>query len=138
MHRTARLSWGIFVLRLGLGLFLALWAVDKLMAPDHAVARFSHFYITDITPSIAMIIGGLELVLSLLIILGMSKTWTYGLGLILFLIFTLSTYRELINPFGANYLYLTTIPILFAFFALFLLRDFDTKLSLGKKKSIFR
>ncbi len=137
MQRNAKLLWALFLLRLGLGLFLLLWGLDKIIAPEIAVMVFSRFYYVDIGISAAMLIGALEIVLSLLMILGFYRTITYGLGLLVHTISTLSTLRELLSPFGPNHLFIAGIPILFAFLTLFLLRDFDTLWTLGKRKSLF-
>jgi putative oxidoreductase len=137
VRRNASLLWGLLILRLGLGGFLALWSIDKFVSPSLTVDIFSRFYFLDLNPSLVMLIGAGELVLSLLIILGMYKTTSYALGLLVQAISTLSIYKELLSPFGKNHLFISSIPILFAFVALFLLRNFDTKWTLGKKKSIF-
>jgi len=135
--KNASLLWGLFFLRFGLGLCLALWAVDKFIAPEQTVKLFQTFYRVTISPSLAIMAGALELVLGLLIIFGMYKTITYGAGLLIYTISTIMIYSQLITPFGNNHLVLDAIPLVFAFFALFLLREFDTKLSLGRRKSLF-
>ena len=84
-----------------------------------------------------MMLGACELALSLFLILGFYKTITYGLGLMLHALTTLAGYRELLSPFGQHQFFVASIPILFAFIVLFLLRDFDTLWTLGKKKSLF-
>lgn len=135
--KKVKLLWGILFLRLGLGFFLALWAINKLIAPNDTVLLFKNYYFIDITTSMATLLGGFQLVLSLFIILGLYKTLSYGAGFLLQIISTLSLFHLLTEPFGKNYFVISFIPILFSFFALFLLREFDTKLCLGKKKSIF-
>lgn len=137
VQKNPHLLWGLLLLRLGLGIFLAMQSIDKIVAPEIAINTFSEFYFLDINTSIVMIIGGIELALSLLIILGMYKTITYGLGLLIHIIWMVATYEQLLSPFGKNHLFITSIPIFFAFLALFFMREFDTKLSLGKKKSLF-
>lgn len=127
----------LFLLRFGLGAFLLLWGVDKLVAPDKTVGIFSHFYKVPITEYGAQLVGWAEILLSLAIILGVWKTYSYGLGLLLHAVSTLSSYRQLLSPFGQNHLFIAAIPILFAFIALFLLRDQDTLWACrpGKRKA---
>lgn len=84
-----------------------------------------------------MLIGALELVLSLLIMLGMYKDLTYAFGAIIQIISTLSTFKEIINPFNNNIIYTANIPILCAFIALFLLRKADNRWTLSKKPKMF-
>lgn len=137
VRKNAINLWGLFLLRLGLGIFLIMWSIDKFVAPDITLIMFSHFYFMDINVSMALMIGAVELVLSLFFIFGVYKTITYGLGLLIHFIATAATYEQLLHPFGKNHLFIANIPVLFAFLALFLLREFDTKLTFGKKKSIF-
>ena len=137
MQKNANIMWGLFLLRIGLGGYLVLWAIDKFVAPDMAIKIFSSFYSLEINTSIAIMIGSLELVLGLLVIFGAYKTVTYGLGLLVQMVTTLYSYQQLLSPFAENHSFIATIPIFLAFIALFMLRRFDTKLSLGKKKSIF-
>jgi putative oxidoreductase len=137
MQKHTSLIWGLFCLRIGLGLFLALWAVNKLVAAELSVDMFSRLYFININTSVVMILGAIELVLSLLLILGMNKTVTYGLGLLIHTASTIAHIQFLTAPFGKNQLFIATIPILFAFIALFLMRHLDTKWILGRKKSLF-
>ena len=80
---ATRLSIAVFILRVGLGGFLFLWSLDKLVAPEGAVAIYQFFYHVSITTGIAYVIGALELLLSLVIMAGFLKTYSYGLGLLL-------------------------------------------------------
>jgi hypothetical protein len=137
MLKNARLSRGLFLLRFGLGVFLLMWGLDKIIAPEIALITFQHFYFIELSSSVIMILGAIQLVLSLLIIFGFHKTYTYGAGLLVQAISTGAAYRELLSPFGENHFFIATIPILFAFLALFILRDFDTIWTLGRKKSLF-
>lgn len=125
------------MLRLGLGAFLLMSSVDKFISPTSALSSFAQLFNLTLSPSLIMVIGACELVLSLLIIFGFYKTVTYGLGLILHVVTTATSYQKILSPFGENHLVIASIPILFAFIVLFLLRDFDTLWTLGKKKSLF-
>ncbi|PIN76113.1 hypothetical protein COV18_00675 [Candidatus Woesearchaeota archaeon CG10_big_fil_rev_8_21_14_0_10_37_12] len=126
---------GLFVLRLGLGVFLLLWAIDKLVASDKTVKIFEMFYKLPIGGSVPYIIGGLELILALAIIIGLWKRFSYGIGLLLHFISTASTWKQLLNPFGQNHLFIAALPVLAGFIALYLLRDEDTWLAVSKKKN---
>ena len=90
---TSRLSIALFILRVGLGAFLLLWSIDKLVAPEGAVAIFQFFYHLGITTKTAYVVGTLELLLSLAIIAGFLKTYSYGLALLFHAITTLATYQ---------------------------------------------
>lgn len=122
---TDRVSAALFTLRIGLGAFLLLWSIDKLVAPEGMVAIYQYFYHLGITNEIAYVVGTLELLLSLAIIAGFLKTYSYGLGLLLHAITTVAVYRQLLNPFGGNHLFIATLPVLAGFIALFIMRHQD-------------
>ncbi|HQU16730.1 MAG: hypothetical protein B7Z66_11470 [Chromatiales bacterium 21-64-14] len=132
MDKDTALPIALLALRAGLGIFLVLWSIDKLAQPETTIKVFAHFYGTDITLTAARVIGSLELMLSVALTAGLWKTWTYGTGLLLHSISTLSSYHKLLSPFGQNHLFIAGIPVLAAFFALFLLRHEDTLLSGGR------
>jgi putative oxidoreductase len=133
MEVGKRTAVGLFILRVGLGIFLLLWSIDKLVVPAGTVRVFSNFYHLTISATVAPVVGVLELLLSILILGGLWKKWTYGLGMILHAISTISTYNQLLDPFGKNHLFIAAIPVLGAFIALFLMRDEDTLWVAGKK-----
>ena len=120
----------LFILRLGLGAFLLLFGIDKLVAPATTVEVFAQFYGLIVSHGMVYGAGVLEILLGLAFLAGLWKTLSYGLGLLLHAVSTLATYQELFAPFGANHLFLAALPVLAAFIALFLLRQQDTLLSL--------
>jgi len=61
---------GLFILRVGLGIFLLLWSIDKLAVPEGTVRIFSSFYHLSISTTVAPVIGVLELPLSAFILTG--------------------------------------------------------------------
>jgi uncharacterized membrane protein YphA (DoxX/SURF4 family) len=60
----------LFLLRVGLGFFLLLWSCDKFAEPDAAVRIFQGFCNLPISTAAAYVIGGIEALLSILIIAG--------------------------------------------------------------------
>lgn len=125
-------SIALFILRVGLGAFLLLWSIDKLVAPEGMVAIYQYFYHIGISNDVAYVLGALELLLSLAIIAGLLKTYSYGLGLLLHGTTTIVIYRQLLNPFGGNHLFIAALPVLAAFIALFLMRHQDNLWSLDR------
>ena len=121
----------LFILRLGLGVFLLLFGIDKLIAPGMTVDVFAHFYGLAISHDMAYGAGVLEILLSLVFLFGLWKTLIYGLALLLHAVSTLATYQELLSPFGANHMFLAALPVLAAFIVLFLLRRHDRLWSIG-------
>jgi len=131
------LMWGLFLLRFGLGGFLALCSIDKIISPEVSVELFSYYYLISLPSWVVMMLGGFGLVLSLFFILGMYKTFTYGAAFILQAVALLTVIEKLLAPFGNNSLLLMLIPLLFAFGALFVMRNLDTKWTLTKKTTMF-
>ncbi len=129
--------WALWLLRIGLGMFLLLWSLDKIITPIETTALFSRYYWIDFSTSVVMILGSLELALSLMIILGLYKTLSYGAGLIIQIASVIAYYPELMNPFGTQHYFIAELPLLFAFIALFLVRDFDSKWALSKRPTFF-
>jgi len=125
---------GLFILRLGLGIFLLLWGLDKIVSPETTVKIFEIFYLMDIGVQAAYVIGVLEIILSLTIIAGYQKTYSYGLGLLVHFISAAASWKQMIAPFGKNHLFIAGLPVLAGFITLYLLRDKDTL----KLKKIFR
>ncbi len=131
---ATRQTAALFMLRLGLGIFLLLWSIDKLVAPESTVGIYGHFYHLSITTDIARIIGVLEGLLSLAIIAGFMRTYSYGLGLALHAISTIASYEQLFDPFGQNHLFIGALPVLTGFIALYLLRRQDTLWSVDTRR----
>lgn len=121
---------GLAILRIGLGFFLLLWGVDKLVAPEGTVQIFDHFYKLPLSIGLAPVVGAAEVLLGLAFMMGLWKTWVYGLGLVIHATSTVASYAQLLDPFGDNHLFIAAIPVLAGFAALFLLRRHDTAWSL--------
>lgn len=120
----------LFVLRLSLGGFLLLWGIDKLLEPFATMITFRSFYQLGLNSTFAYAFGIAEISLALCIIAGLYKTLSYGLGLLLHTTSVVVTHRQWLDPFGENHLFIAALPVLGAFFVLFMLRYADTLLSL--------
>lgn len=123
--------WALAVLRVSLGVFLLLWGVEKFVIPDVTVRIWSGFYGVGLAAALVPFVGALESALALAITVGVWRRVTYGLGLLLHAVSVLSSWRQLIDPWGLrsggspNHLFLAGIPVLAGFVALYLLRDRD-------------
>jgi hypothetical protein len=49
MTRDTKLEASLLLMRLAIAAFLLVWAVDKVIAPEHAQAVFSHFYFSELS-----------------------------------------------------------------------------------------
>ncbi len=127
MNTDNRIPTALFLLRLGVFIVMLVWTLDKFINPEHSAKVFEHFYfLSDISTQVLQIVGGLELLIILAFVAGYKKTLTYGFVLVLHAISTLSSYKMYLAPFD-NLLFFAAWPMLAACFALFYLRDLDTR-----------
>lgn len=123
----ARLAWSLLALRLGVFLVMFIWALDKFVNPEHTAAVFEGFYgIGGLSATLAAVLGGLQLALCLVFVAGFWKFFSYGLIFILHGASTLSSFPQYLDAFN-NMLFFAAWPMWAACFALFYLRDYDTK-----------
>ena len=122
------IALGLAILRISLGIFLLIWALEKFAIPQTTVGIWDHFYMIDIGAAIPYVVGGLETVLALAITVGVWRSISYALGLGFHAISVASTWKQLIDPWGLylferpQHLFLAGVPVLAAFVTLFLLR----------------
>jgi uncharacterized membrane protein YphA (DoxX/SURF4 family) len=119
------------VLRLSLGVFLLLWGVEKFVIPEVTVAIWGRFYGVGLAAALVPLVGALESALALAITVGLWRRVTYGLGLLLHAVSVVSSWRQLLDPWGLrsggapNHLFLAGVAVLAAFVAIYLLRERD-------------
>lgn len=124
-----KLELGLLALRLGVFIVMLMWTLDKFFNPGHSGAIFASFYkFEGAGPSLLSILATLELLLLALFVTGSFKKWSYGAVLVLHGVSTLSSYNQYLDPFN-NLLFFAAWPMLAACFALFLLRDYDRKMT---------
>lgn len=126
------LPLSLLLLRLGVGLVMAMWTIDKIVNPDHAGAVFSNFYGLDVQGPVIMLgIGLAQGVVVAAFLTGAMRTLSYGAVLTMHAISTLASWRQYLDGFE-NLLFFAAWPMLAACVVLFLLRREDTLLSLDK------
>lgn len=127
MELKQRVSSALVWLRYGVFLVMLMWTLDKFVNPGHAKGVFKSFYgIAGLGDAILYGLATLELVIILGFVIGLFKTWTYGTVLVLHGISTFSSYAQYMDPFN-NLLFFAAWPMLAACYALFVLRDLDTR-----------
>jgi len=106
-----------------------IWVVDKFARPDHAAAVFQAFYgISNIGTLVSYALGTIQLLIMLGFLAGFRKRITYGLVLLMHGASTVVSFPKYIAPFeSANILFYAAWPMLAACFALYYLRDLDTR-----------
>ena len=128
----SRLSWSLLALRLTVFLVLLVWTLDKFVNPGHGIRIFESFYaIKGVGEMAIYALGSLQIVLILAFVAGVAKRWTYGLVFILHGASTLSSFPQYLDAFN-NLLFFAAWPMWGACFALYLLRDADTRFTLSK------
>jgi putative oxidoreductase len=117
----------LFFLRVGLGLFLLLWSCDKFVEPSATVHIMKAFYNVSTGRTVVFILGTTEALVGVLIMAGLWKRFSYGVGLTVHAISTVASWKQLMDPFERqHHLFLAAVPVLTGFIALYLLREHDT------------
>ncbi|MEM9090250.1 MAG: hypothetical protein AAGC93_16065 [Cyanobacteria bacterium P01_F01_bin.53] len=126
-----RVSLVLLLTRISVFIAMMIWVIDKFVQPDHTAAVFKAFYgIGGIGPGISYLLGALQLVIMVGFVIGFQKKVTYGLVLFMHAASTLVSFPKYLAPFeSANILFFAAWPMLAACFALYYLRDLDTRAS---------
>ncbi|CAH1520751.1 conserved membrane hypothetical protein [Vibrio owensii] len=119
-----QLGLGLLALRLSIALVFIMWALDKVLVPEHAMKVFSGFYGLDISSGFSVALGIAQLVFIGVFVAGLWKNLTYLAILVLHAGSTFSSFAKYLDPFN-NLLFFAAWPMLAACFALYLLRDHD-------------
>lgn len=122
---STKLPAALLSLRLGVFLVMFMWTLDKFINPTHAAGIFANFYkMEGLGTAIFYVVGGLELLLILAFVAGVAKKWTYGTVFLLHAGSTLSAWQFYLG--FDNLLFFAAWPMLAACYALFVMRDSDT------------
>lgn len=127
MPAEERIPRALLLLRLSVFLVMFMWTLDKFLRPGHMAQVYSHFYrVGGLGNGVFYAIGAAELLLLLAFVIGFQKRVTYGIVLILHAVSTLAAFRQYLDPLS-NLLFFAAWPMLAACFALYTLRDLDTR-----------
>lgn len=119
-----QLGIALLALRLSIALVFIMWALDKVLVPEHAMKVFSGFYGLDISSGFSVALGIAQLVFIGVFLAGLWKNLTYLVILVLHAGSTFSSFAKYLDPFN-NLLFFAAWPMLAACFALYLLREHD-------------
>ena len=107
------------ILRVGMGVFLALWGVDKLAATEGSQRIFSDFYAIDSGPTLVQVAGAAEVLLGLALAFGLLRAATAWIALIANLVSTGASWKQIVDPWGVfglteggTHLFLASIVIM--------------------------
>jgi hypothetical protein len=125
-----RIPAALFILRFFLAIFLLQWSIEKLILPDAAARIARGFYGITLPVYGSYALGVAELIVSLALLLGLYRTISYGLSLLIHTVTVVVSWRQLFDPYGlakiGNHLWISTWPTWGGFAALFLMRAWDS------------
>ena len=112
--------WTMPILRIGMGLFLLRWGLDKLVATEGSVGIFSHFSGIDAGPSLVELAGWGEILLAVALAVGLFRVATAWIQLLMNAVSTLASWKEILDPWsvlgirdgGNSHLFLASIVIM--------------------------
>lgn len=135
MRPEDRIPLALAFLRVSVFLLMFMWTIDKFLNPEHAARVYANFYfLGGLGAAVMYLVGLVELVITIGFVLGAQKSMIYGTVLVLHGISTLSAFRQYLNPFdGPNLLFFAAWPALAACYALYVLRDLDTRWVVGSR-----
>ena len=82
LNLTRRLAISLLTLRITIALVFTVWAIDKVVAPEHALSVFSNFYGLSLSTDISILMGISQLIFIAIFLLGIWKNITYLIVLI--------------------------------------------------------
>ncbi len=131
--RDSRLEISLLIMRVAIAAFMLVWAIDKVIAPEHARAVFANFYFSEPSAATLSAIGFAQIAVVAAFAAGLARILSYGAILLMHTASTASTYSQLLSPWGGErpqLLFWAAVPVLAAMIALFVLRDRDRLLSI--------
>ena len=140
MNRVSLHRWTMPILRIGMGLFLAYWGADKLVATEGSVGIFSSFYGLDVGAVVVRAAGVAEIGLGALLAAGLFRVPVAWIQLVVNGISTLGSWRQILDPWavlglrdgGNAHLFLASIVIIAASLVL-VLNAVDDTLTLDRR-----
>ena len=119
-----KLALSLLSLRVTIAVVFIVWALDKVMVPEHALKVFSSFYGLEISVGFSIFIGIIQLIFISIFLLGVYKNITYLTVLIFHSASTFPSFLKYLDPLN-NLLFFTAWPMLAACLTLYILRDYD-------------
>jgi uncharacterized membrane protein YphA (DoxX/SURF4 family) len=88
------------ILRAGMGVFLAAWGLDKLMATEASQRIFSGMYFVDSGLTLVQMAGIAEILLGAALAVGLLRVLTAWIALVVNSISTVASWRQILDPWG--------------------------------------
>lgn len=127
MTLETKLSTALLTMRLTIGAFFGIWASLKFYRPEWFENVFKNFYGLDfITSDMSAYVGSLQLLIALVFIVGLWRTYSYGALVLMQAAGVLGSVPNLMEwTKYPNNLMWAAVPALGAAIALFVLRSED-------------
>ncbi len=94
-------QWSLFVLRLSIGLLIFWWGLDKITDVEHALRVSDSFYLGILShPEILPILGGIQMLLGAVYVLGFQRRWVDWVVTIMSAGTMLGVWKSVLDPFG--------------------------------------
>lgn len=137
MNRPNKLQYSLLLMRICIFAVMLMWTLDKFINPGHATKVFEKFYwLAGLGSLVMAVIGAVELIILLGFVLGFYKRFCYGAVLAFHTVSTLSSFRQYLAPYeGPNLLFFAAWPMLVGCLMLYLLREEDQLMTLGRSSS---
>ncbi len=123
----------LFLLRFSTGIYLCLWGIDKLTNAAHSVSLSDRFYGGLLSAeTIVPAIGGIQVIVGLLVILGLMRKISYMAQLVWYVIGIVPIIGYIIDPFAlflvdtARLTWFPSTTLLFASLVIIIFKEFDT------------
>ncbi|WP_420402563.1 hypothetical protein [Nisaea sp.] len=131
-----RLALCLLLLRLAVALVLGMWVLNKFLNPGGTSAVLQIYYgLPGIAEALSYLLGALQAIVVLAFLTGFQKRWATALVFLMHLVSSLSPISNYLDPWTPpNLLFFAAWPMLAAIATIYLLRDFDTLLSLQPRR----
>lgn len=100
MSEIRRSRWTMPLLRIGMGIFLAMWGIDKWLATEGSIGIFSNFYGMDLGALAIRVFGAAEVLLGLALAAGLLRVFTAWTQLAVNAVSTLASWQQILDPWG--------------------------------------
>lgn len=127
------------VLRIGMGIFLLAWGIDKLAAVQGSQRIFAGFYHVTTGPTLVEAAGTTEILIAIALIVGLFRRSVAWIVLTMNAVSTVASWRQILDPWGwlgigpgGTHLFLASIVIMASSIAL-VLNAHDSTLTLDSR-----
>lgn len=100
MANADRSHWTLPILRIGMGIFLVAWGIDKWVASEGSIGIFAHFYGVDAGQAVIRLLGAAEVLLGVALGAGLFRVFTAWTQLVVNAVSTLASWRQILDPWG--------------------------------------